>query len=217
MLRFRGAELVVLPRRWISPDHEQIPAAGEPLVAGAGGQDRDIAGLEFDLAALAPAELHARPALGDPQHLMGPGVIMHVVVDAVAPGAAPAVAGEQLLEDRRRVEGIHEPHGAAIDDERPFRIVGHQSIVRQADASGFSRPHKAIEIAAARLAPPGDAPEGFLEALNEGQGDPVSAAGDTPARWVVVPRERGLAGWPGRPAISPPFPAALNQKVRSRD
>src|SRR5262245_65739072 len=93
MLRLRGAELVVLRRWWIGPDHEQILAAEEPLVAGAGGQDRDIAGLELDLAALAPAELHARTAPGDPQHLMGPGVIMHVVVDAVAPGAAPAVAG----------------------------------------------------------------------------------------------------------------------------
>src|SRR5262245_11448373 len=217
MLRFRGAELVVLPRRRIGPDHEQIPAAGEPPVAGARGQDRDIAGLELDLAALASAELHARPAPGDPQHLMGPGVVVHVVVDAVAPGAAPAVACEQFLEDRRRVEGIHQPHGAAIDDERPFRIVGHQSVVRQADGSGFSRPHQAIEIAAARLAGAGDAPEGFLEALNEGHGAPVSAPGDNPARGVVVPRERGLAGWPGRPAISPPFPAALNQKVRSRD
>src|SRR5262245_16509412 len=88
MLRFRGAELVVLPRRWIGPDHEQIPAAGEPLVAGARGQDRDIAGLELDLAALAPAELHARPAPGDPQTPMVPGVVGTEAEESFRPGVA---------------------------------------------------------------------------------------------------------------------------------
>jgi len=45
-------------------------------------------------------------AARDTEHLMDLGVIMNVVVDAVAPRIAPAVAFEQLFEYGGRVEGL---------------------------------------------------------------------------------------------------------------
>ncbi len=65
---------------------------------GAGGQDRDIAGCNFDLLAVVAAEPHPRMAAGDAERLMHRGVVVQIIIDAVAPHLAPAIGAEQSLD-----------------------------------------------------------------------------------------------------------------------
>jgi hypothetical protein len=82
----------------------------------AGRKNGDVPGLQSEDTTLAAAEADTSFASGDAEHLMDPGVIMHVVVDAVAPGVAPSVRLEQVLDHRRRVVSLAEIDGAPIDD-----------------------------------------------------------------------------------------------------
>ena len=64
---------------------------------------------------------------------------MHIVVDAVAPGIAPPVCFEQIFDHRRRVVALIEIDRAPIDDQRPSRMIGDETVVLEADAWGFLR------------------------------------------------------------------------------
>src|SRR3981081_1434326 len=108
-------------------------------MARAGGQDSDVAGLEREDSTLFATEADAPLAAPDAEHLMDPGVIVAVVVDAVAPGVAPSVRLEQVLDHGRRVVALIEFDGASIDDQGPSRMIGEAAVVLEADAVGFSR------------------------------------------------------------------------------
>src|SRR5712664_1607398 len=73
---------------------------------------------------------------------MDPGVIVHVVVDAVAPRVAPSVRLEQVLDHRRRVMTPIEMDRASIDDERPPRMVGNETVILEADVMRVPRPRE---------------------------------------------------------------------------
>ena len=62
-----------------------------------GGQDDHVTGAQFEGLALWTAEHHVRAPAGDAEHFVGGRVEVVEREDAVAPGAEPAVAGEQLL------------------------------------------------------------------------------------------------------------------------
>ena len=64
ILRRRPRDLHLRPRR-IGPDHAEILACEEALMAGARGQDRDIARRDLDFLARIAAEPHPRTAAGD--------------------------------------------------------------------------------------------------------------------------------------------------------
>ena len=81
-------------------------------MAGAGGQDGDVAGLQREYSTLLAAEADPPLAARDAENLMDPGVIVHVVVDAVAPSVAPSVRFEQVLDHGRRVVTLIEIDGA---------------------------------------------------------------------------------------------------------
>src|SRR5258708_17102820 len=57
-------------------------------MARAGGENGDVASLQREDPALVAAEPNTALAARDAEHLMNPGVIVHVVVDAVAPGVS---------------------------------------------------------------------------------------------------------------------------------
>jgi hypothetical protein len=64
------------------------------LVAGAGGQDGDVAGLQREYSTFLAAEADPALAACDAENFMDPGMIVHVVVDAVAPWVVPSVRFE---------------------------------------------------------------------------------------------------------------------------
>src|SRR5690242_5303525 len=106
---------------------------------GAGGQDGDIAGLDRQDASFQSAELNLALAASDAKYLVNARVIVDIVVNTVAPGIAPAVPFEQVLEYCGRVEVLREAHGAAIDHQRPARMVGNDPVVLEPIGMGFAR------------------------------------------------------------------------------
>src|SRR3977135_1212037 len=63
---------------------------------------------------------------------------MHVVVNAVAPRAAPSVGLEQVLDHGRGVVTRAQVHGTAIDDQRPSRVVRDQTVILETDGVRLS-------------------------------------------------------------------------------
>src|SRR4029453_17427571 len=94
---------VVSLGRGIGPDDEEVLIGGQTLMAGPGRQDHDVTGLEREDPALVAAEARATLAARDAEHLMNPGMVMDVVVDAVAPGIATTVGLEQFFHPARRI------------------------------------------------------------------------------------------------------------------
>jgi len=56
------------------------------LVAGAGGQDGDIARLQREYATLGAAEADASSSARDARYFMDSGAVVYVTVDAITPG-----------------------------------------------------------------------------------------------------------------------------------
>src|SRR6266851_3953644 len=98
-------------------------------MSGSGGEDHDVAAVQLEyLAPIAP-EPYAGVSARNAEHFMGARMVMHVIIDAVAPGVSPAIALEQFLECRCGIAGIGKPQGAAIMDERELRIVWNRPII----------------------------------------------------------------------------------------
>src|SRR5437762_11888472 len=96
-------------------------------MSGAGGQDGDVASFQREDPALVAAEPNAPLAARDAQDLMNPGVIVHVVVDALTPGVPPSISFELFLDHRRRVIWLVEIDGPPIDDQPHSRLVGDRA------------------------------------------------------------------------------------------
>src|SRR3981081_1167949 len=152
-------------------------------MARAGGQDSDVAGLEREDSTLFATEADAPLAAPDAEHLMDPGVIVAVVVDAVAPGVAPSVRLEQVLDHGRRVVALIEFDGASIDDQRPSRMIGDETVVLEADGVGFSRLGKLRSLPLAGSPEAGGALRVFFQILKyRHDGSPLKLRADRAAR-----------------------------------
>ena len=64
-------------------------------------------------------------------------MIVHIVVDAVAPGVFPSVRFEQVLDCGCRVVALIKIDSPSIDDQRPSRMIGDETVVLEADGAGF--------------------------------------------------------------------------------
>jgi hypothetical protein len=104
VLRGGRSALVIAAGRRIRADHQQIFAAGKPLVACSGRQYCDVAGLEAELFSTFATEANLCMAARDAKHLVRPRVVVHVIVNAVSPRITPAIACEQLFKYRRRIK-----------------------------------------------------------------------------------------------------------------
>ena len=111
-------------------------------MACAGRQDGDIARLQREDPPGLAAEADPPLAPRDAEHLMDSGVIVHVVVDAVAPRGAPSACFEQVLDHGSRILTLIECDGAPIDDQGPPRMIGDETIILEADGVGFSCPRE---------------------------------------------------------------------------
>ena len=67
-------------------------------------KDRHVACLEGDYASLRSSELHLAAAAGDAEYFVDTGMVVNIVVDAIAPAITPSVAFKKLLEHRSRVK-----------------------------------------------------------------------------------------------------------------
>src|SRR4051794_35501041 len=130
---FAPGAFVVFAGRRIGADHEEFLAGGEALVAGARWKDCDIARDQGEGATSRAAELHPSLAARDTKHLVNLGMIMDVIIDAVAPGIAPAVFLEQILIDRRGIEIAGQADGAPINDQRKIRMIGNEPVILEAE------------------------------------------------------------------------------------
>ena len=134
VLRRRPRDL----HRWsqrIGADHAEIFAGRYQLVAGARGQDRDVASRDIESPAVVTAELHARMPTGDAERLMHGRMVVQIIVDAVAPHRAPAIRAEQSLDGLFRVIVRNVDRGL-VDQER-HRIIGHEAVVLEDEGEGF--------------------------------------------------------------------------------
>src|SRR3954452_10139890 len=98
-------------------------------MARAGGENRDIASLQREDPPLVAAEPNAALAARDAEHLMDPGVIMYVVVDAVPPGVSPSVRLKQVFNHGRGVQAVIESDGVTIDNERPPWMIRDETVI----------------------------------------------------------------------------------------
>src|SRR5262245_37899594 len=112
-----GTAFVVPAEGRVCADHQQVLAGGESLVAGSCRQCHCITCLEVKRFSPFAAEASPGMAARDPEHFVRACVIVHVIVNAVAPGTAPAVARIQLFEYRRRITVVREADRAAVKDE----------------------------------------------------------------------------------------------------
>ena len=85
-------------------------SADKTLMAGTGWQDSDVASLEREDPALVAAEADAAFAARDAEHLVDSGMVVHVIVDAIAPGIAPSIGFEQILDHGRGIVAV-DPDG----------------------------------------------------------------------------------------------------------
>jgi hypothetical protein len=90
-------------------------------MAGAGRQDRYVAGTELDRAAVLSAKADLGGAARNAHHFVDSGMIMQVVINAVPPASAPAVAFEDILEDSGRIERTRQ---GIIREDRLREIPG---------------------------------------------------------------------------------------------
>lgn len=86
--------LVIFSRGRVSADHQKVFRCSQSLVPGACRQDTDIAGDEEQRTAIFAAETNARASWRDTEHFMSARVIMHVIVNAIAPCIDPTVCLE---------------------------------------------------------------------------------------------------------------------------
>src|SRR5258705_859659 len=69
-------------------------------------------------------------------------MIVHVIVDAVAPGVSAAIRFEQVFEHGRGVLAVIERDSFSIDDQRPARMIWDEAIVLETDLVGLSHPRE---------------------------------------------------------------------------
>src|SRR5438270_12367353 len=99
-----AAQIGALAER-VSADDQEVGARRFALVGDPGRDHDDIAGTQFDALPTLATKPDPGLAGGDAEHLMRGAVIVVMRVDAVAPGAGPAMLGEQPLAGRGAVAG----------------------------------------------------------------------------------------------------------------
>ena len=167
---FAAGAFVVFARRRISADDKKILAGGKALMPCSSGQDCNVACFASQGTTKASAELHLAFTAGNAEHFMNTGMVVHIVVNAVTPGIAPAVAFEQFFDHSRRIELFWKPHCPAINDERPFRMVGNDSIVLEMKCTRLPFADEGAEIIAGRARPTGDLLRDFFHVFERGHG-----------------------------------------------
>jgi len=123
----------------IGSDDEEVIRGGDAAVAGAGGENEDISGLDGDGLATFAAEDEVGVTTGEAQDLVGGGMIVVEGVDPVAPLRRPSVGGKGALHVSGQV-AVGFEH-TSIEQNRK-RAVGHPAVWLQmnllrGDGRGF--------------------------------------------------------------------------------
>jgi len=99
----QGHAFVVGSGSRIGPDDQELLACGNALMAGPGREDHDVPAPQRDNFAFVAAEPHPRVPACDAEHFVGTRMVVHIFVNAVAPGIPPIVGLEQLFQQRSGV------------------------------------------------------------------------------------------------------------------
>src|SRR4051794_39348486 len=102
-------------------------------MARTGRQDGHVARLQREYPPLVAAEPYAALAARDAEYLVSAGVVVHVVVDAIAPGICPSVRFEQVFDHGRGVLALRQNDSFSIDDKRPSRMIWNETVILKAD------------------------------------------------------------------------------------
>ena len=111
----------------IGADHAELAARGQLLVPGPRGEHDHVARPRNQLYASVAAELRGHLAAIDAEGFVRIAVIVVEREYPVAPRRGPAVAGKELLEQRRRIRP-GERQRRRIDEQRPARMVGDRAV-----------------------------------------------------------------------------------------
>src|SRR5690348_16546964 len=123
-----GAAMVGALAVRIGADNQQIGSRALALMRDPGRDHDDITRAQLDALPAFAAEPHPRRSRRDAEHLMRRAVIVVVPVNAVPPGAGPAVPVEHALAGAGAVALVLQR--AAIEDERQ-RIVRYGAVIGQ--------------------------------------------------------------------------------------
>jgi hypothetical protein len=92
-------------------------------------EDCYITCLKRESASVGSSKPHSTIAPCDAEDLVDARMIMGKVVDSVTPRVSPAVTDEQLFKHRRGVERLRQLNRALVDDKRPPRMIGNDSVI----------------------------------------------------------------------------------------
>jgi hypothetical protein len=163
---FHGRALIVYTGGRVGADSEKVLLRREALVAPGCRQDGDVAGLQRQDSALLAAEAGAALAARDGEHFVNSGMIVHIVVDAVEPAIVLPVGIEKVLDERFAVVTLAEIDTAPIDCQRPWRMLGDQTVVLEANRAGPSGTRGIGGLVIAGAPQTGSALSVFLQVLN---------------------------------------------------
>lgn len=91
--------LIINAGWWVGTHHKKARARGETSVPGTSGKDSYVASLEMECSAIVAAKADRAIASSDAKYLVNARMVVHVVVDFVAPRIAPAVSLEEIFDD----------------------------------------------------------------------------------------------------------------------
>src|SRR3981081_3357528 len=114
---FAAGAFIVRARRRIGAEQQETMAGGQALMPRAGRQSGDVTGLQLQGPSAASTKLHLPLTAGEAAHLMGEGMVVHIVVDAITPRISPAVDLKQLFEHGRRIELLRKSDCPMINDQ----------------------------------------------------------------------------------------------------
>ena len=92
-------------------------------------EDGYVTCLKRESTSVCSSKSHSTAAPCDAEDLVDARMIMGVVVDAVTPRTPPAVTVEQLFKHRRGVERPRQLNHVLVDDKRPPRMIGNDSVI----------------------------------------------------------------------------------------
>lgn len=142
---FSGAAIAPCPdvgfaAAGIGADHQEIAARRQLSMADAGGDHHHVARGDLGLKPALASEARPDMTAHDAQDLVLGGVEMVVVIDAVSPGVAPAMAVEQILAAGGSVAAQRQ--NLPIDDKGETVVVGNRAVGRQPMDLDLCRSHR---------------------------------------------------------------------------
>ena len=127
--------------RRIGADNEKFPVGGQTLVPYARRNDNHIAGGDTNRRALIATKPQRGSPASDPEGFMDARMIMHEVVNAIAPSLAPTIGAEDGFEKCCRVASTIKAYSLAVEEKGDSSVVRDVTVGAEFHASRFGSFH----------------------------------------------------------------------------